>query len=73
MSLFEFYDLVAKAAAAIGAGLLLWPLINRMRGLDTPEEQEKRAKLRSPNWWAGFVLICVALLFQRLAAQQAGM
>lgn len=66
-------DILAKACATIGAGLLVWPVIQRLRGLETPEEAARRARLRSRPWWAGFVLICLALLFQRLAAQQAGL
>lgn len=62
-------DLLSKACATIGAGLLLWPLIRKLRGLETPEEAQARARLRSREWWAGFALVCLALLFQRLALQ----
>jgi hypothetical protein len=65
------FDLLSKASATLGAGLLLWPLIRKLRGLETPEEAEARSKLRSREWWAGFVLVCLALLFQRLAMQGA--
>jgi hypothetical protein len=65
-------DFLSKVAATIGFGLFLWPMIQRLRGLDTDEAARRRAQLRSGPWWIGFFLICLALLFQRLAAQQAG-
>jgi hypothetical protein len=46
--------------------------VQRVRGLDTPQKAKERSQLKSREWWLGFVLICLALLFQRLAAQQAG-
>lgn len=65
-------DLLAKICATFGFGLFLWPMIQRVRGLDTPQKAKERSQLKSREWWLGFVLICLALLFQRLAAQQAG-
>jgi hypothetical protein len=64
------FDFLAKASATIGFGLFLWPMIQRLRGLDTDEAAKKRAQLRSGPWWIGFALICLALLFQRLAARR---
>jgi hypothetical protein len=66
------FDLLAKICATIGFGLFLWPMVQRLRGLDTPEKAKERSQLKSREWWLGFVLICLALLFQRLGAQQAG-
>ncbi len=65
-------DLLAKICATLGFGLFLWPMIQRIRGLDTDQAAKERAQLKSRSWWLGFVLICLALLFQRLAAQQLG-
>jgi hypothetical protein len=65
-------DLLAKICATIGFGLFLWPVIQRLRGLDTPEKAKERSQLKSRAWWLGFVLICLAMLFQRLAAQPGG-
>ncbi len=65
-------DFLSKIAATIGFGLFLWPMIQRLRGLDSDEDARRRAQLRSGSWWIGFFLICLALLFQRLAAQGAG-
>ena len=66
------FDLLSKICATVGFGLFLWPLVQRLRGLDTPEKAKERSQLKSREWWLGFVLICLALLFQRLASQQAG-
>jgi hypothetical protein len=68
----DLLDLLAKAFATLGFGFFLWPYIQRLRGLDTPQAARDRARLRSRTWWIGFVLICLALLFQRLSAQGAG-
>ncbi len=65
-------DLLAKFCATLGFGLFLWPIIQRVRGLDTEQAAKERSQLRSRQWWIGFVLICLALLFQRLASQQGG-
>jgi hypothetical protein len=65
-------DFLSKACATVGFGLFLWPMIQRLRGLDTEEAAKRRAQLRSGPWWIGFALICLALLFQRLAAQATG-
>jgi hypothetical protein len=62
-------DLMSKVLATFGFGIFLWPFIQRLRGLDTDEQQKRRAQLRSGWWWIGFFLICLALLLQRLAAQ----
>ena len=66
------YDLLAMVLATAGFGMFLWPVIQRLRGLDTAKAQADRVKLRSRGWWLGFVLICLALMAQRLATQQAG-
>jgi hypothetical protein len=65
-------DFLSKVCATIGFGLFLWPMIQRLRGLDSDDAARRRAQLRSGPWWIGFFLICLALLFQRLAAQQVG-
>jgi hypothetical protein len=65
-------DLLAKACAVAGMGLWLWPMVQRLRGHAPAGTAGAWAQIRSPLWWCGFVLICLALLFQRLAAQQTG-
>ncbi len=53
-------------------GLWLWPVVQRLRGHAPAGTAGAWAQIRSPLWWCGFVLICLALLLQRLAAQQTG-
>jgi hypothetical protein len=64
-------DLVAKLCAAAGLGLMLWPVLERLRGSAPAEPASSWIQVNSPRWWAGLVLICLALVFQRLVAQQA--
>lgn len=51
--------------ALAGLGCFLWPVVQRLRGLAPDESPETRAGLRSPLWWAGFVLTALALFVQR--------
>lgn len=51
--------------ALAGLGCFLWPVVQRLRGVTTDESPETRAGLRSPLWWAGFVLTALALFVQR--------
>jgi hypothetical protein len=55
--------------AIVGFGCFVWPFLTRLRGAPDAEVAQDRAKLRSPVWWAGFVLTAFALLLQRMAAQ----
>lgn len=55
---------VSILIALLGLGCFLWPVVQRLRGA-APESVESRAGLRSPLWWAGFVLTAVALYIQR--------
>jgi hypothetical protein len=54
--------------ALAGLGCFLWPVIQRLRGITSDETPEIRAGLRSPLWWAGFVLTALALFVQRGSA-----
>ena len=58
-------------AAICGFACFLWPFLGRLTGKPVTAERsdKERAGLRSPAWWAGFVLTCLALFLQRLAAQ----
>lgn len=51
--------------AVAGLGCFLWPIVQRLRGAAPAETAEARAGLRSPLWWAGFVLTALALYVQR--------
>jgi hypothetical protein len=62
-------NLVAMAVAVAGFGCFLWPVIRRVSGRAPPEERaDGMAAMRTPLWWAGFLLTLLALLLQRLAA-----
>ncbi|MGL5363016.1 MAG: hypothetical protein ACRDBH_09060 [Bosea sp. (in: a-proteobacteria)] len=56
---------LAYMLAFAGLACFLWPVIQRLRGIETTESPESRAGLRSPLWWAGFVLTALALYVQR--------
>lgn len=58
--------LAAFALALAGLACFLWPTIRRLRGEATPAGPS--ATIRSPLWWAGFVLTAIALMLQRMAA-----
>jgi hypothetical protein len=60
MTSYQFSILIAL----VGLGCFLWPVVQRLRGV-TAESPESRAGLRSPLWWAGFVLTALALYIQR--------
>lgn len=54
--------------AAAGLACFAWPIIQRLRGAQG-ESAESRAGLRSPVWWAGFVLTAGAIYFQRMGLE----
>jgi hypothetical protein len=62
---------------ALGLGILgfacfAWPIMQRVSGKAKPEQPGSGKSLRSPLWWAGFVLTIAAIFLQRIASQQAG-
>lgn len=61
--------ILAFAAAFAGLACFLWPTIQRLRGGGEPSGAP--ATIRSPLWWAGFVLTALALMLQRMAASAA--
>ncbi|KQU51896.1 hypothetical protein ASG72_10400 [Bosea sp. Leaf344] len=59
---------------AIGLGILglacfAWPIVQRVSGRAPAEPAGSGRSLRSPLWWAGFVLTIAALALQRYALQ----
>lgn len=56
---------LAYLLALAGLACFLWPVIQRVRGIESSESPESRAGLRSPLWWVGFVLTALALYVQR--------
>jgi hypothetical protein len=62
-------NLLAIACAVAGFGCFLWPIIKRVSGRAPREERaDGMSAMRTPLWWAGFLLTVLALLMQRLAA-----
>lgn len=62
---------------AIGLGILglacfAWPIVQRVSGRAPAEPAGSGRSLRSPLWWAGFVLTIAALALQRYALQAGG-
>ncbi|GAU83889.1 hypothetical protein [Bosea sp. BIWAKO-01] len=65
-------NMVALALGAVGFGCFAWPIIQRLNGKAPAEAPGSGKSLRSPLWWAGFVLTVAAIFLQRIASQQAG-
>ena len=63
---------LALALGILGFGCFAWPILQRLSGKAQPEEPGSGKSLRSPIWWAGFVLTVAAIFLQRMASQQAG-
>ncbi len=62
-------NLVAMGLALAGFACFLWPVIQRVSGRAAPEERlDGMRAMRTPLWWAGFLLTLLALLLQRVAA-----
>lgn len=60
---------LSMVLAIAGFACFLWPVFLRVSGRTSSETPESRAGLRSPLWWAGFVLTLAALALQRMEAQ----
>lgn len=63
---------LALVLGVAGLACFAWPIMQRISGRAQPEPVGSGRSLRSPLWWAGFVLTVAAIFLQRLAAQQAG-
>ncbi|CAN7299325.1 hypothetical protein [Bosea sp. LjRoot237] len=66
----ETVNLLSLGLGAIGFACFAWPIMQRLRGQTEAEPLGSGKSLRSPLWWAGFVLTVVAIFLQRIAAQQ---
>lgn len=62
---------IALGLGIVGLGCFVWPILQRINGKAGPDESGSGKSLRSPLWWAGFVLTIAAIFLQRIAAQQA--
>lgn len=63
-------NLVALALGAVGFACFALPILRRLSGRAEAEPLGSGRSLRSPLWWAGFVLTVAAIFLQRIAAQQ---
>lgn len=68
----ETLNLIALACGGVGFACFAFPIVQRLSGRAASEPLGSGRSLRSPLWWAGFVLTIVAIFLQRIAAQQAG-
>ena len=63
---------IALALGILGFGCFAWPIMQRLSGRAEAEAPGSGKSLRSPLWWAGFILTIAAIFLQRIAAQQVG-
>ncbi|WP_306224773.1 hypothetical protein [Bosea beijingensis] len=63
---------IALLLGIVGLGCFAWPIVMRLSGKAQAEELGSGKSLRSPLWWAGFLLTIAAIFLQRIASQQAG-
>jgi hypothetical protein len=62
---------IALALGIVGLGCFAWPVLQRINGKAPAEQPGSGKSLRSPLWWAGFLLTIAAIFLQRMASQQA--
>lgn len=62
---------IALALGILGLSCFAWPVLQRINGKASPEQPGSGKSLRSPLWWAGFILTIAAIFLQRMASQQA--
>jgi hypothetical protein len=65
----ETLNLVALGCGVAGFACFALPILKRIAGKAEPEPLGSGKSLRSPLWWAGFVLTAAAIFLQRMAAQ----
>ena len=63
---------IALGLGVLGLACFAWPIVQRLNGRAPAEPPGSGRSLRSPIWWAGFVLTVAAIFLQRMASQQAG-
>lgn len=62
---------IALGLGIVGLACFAWPIFQRATGRVPPAPPGSGSSLRSPLWWAGFVLTVAAIFLQRVASQQA--
>jgi len=61
---------IAMFLGIVGFGCFAWPIMMRLSGKGQAEPLGSGKSLRSPLWWAGFLLTIAAIFLQRIASQQ---
>lgn len=67
----EALNLISLGLGVAGFACLAGPVILRLSGRGVAEPPGSGKSLRSPLWWAGFVMTVAAIMLQRVAAQGA--
>jgi len=62
---------IALGLGVAGLACFAWPILQRMRGQIPALPPGSSSSLRSPLWWAGFIITVAAIFLQRMASQQA--
>jgi hypothetical protein len=68
----EALSLIALGLGLVGFACLAMPVLMRLSGRAPAEPMGSGRSLRSPLWWAGFILTIAAIFLQRMASQQGG-
>ncbi|KPF65965.1 hypothetical protein IP69_15935 [Bosea sp. AAP35] len=63
-------EYIALGLGILGLGCFAWPIMQRLNGKAPAEAPGSGSSLRSPLWWAGFILTVAAIFLQRIASQQ---
>ena len=63
---------IALGLGVVGFACFALPILQRLSGKAQPEPLGSGKSMRSPLWWAGFLLTIAAIFLQRIASQQAG-
>jgi len=67
----EALNLISLGLGIVGFACLAGPVFLRLSGRGTAEPAGSGKSLRSPLWWAGFVMTVAAIMLQRMAGQGA--
>ncbi len=68
----ETLNLISLALGVAGFACLAGPIALRLTGRVPADPLGSGKSLRSPLWWAGFVMTVAAIVLQRVVAQQGG-
>ncbi|KQK29763.1 hypothetical protein ARD30_05280 [Bosea thiooxidans] len=63
---------IALLLGIVGFACFAGPIVMRLTGRAQAEPFGSGKSLRSPLWWAGFLLTIAAIFLQRMASQQGG-